>query len=243
MATEKIEKGDQVSWKWSGSRPSGEAVEVKEQGDVSVTSNRGNTITRHGKEGDPAVHIARSGNDVVKNAHELSIEKKGNGSDKKAEKGKEEPISDEQEEEKEVNETDAKTNGATTGDKHARDAKSTKNSKSKKDTDTDMKDESEEEEEEVDEDEEVDEEEDDEGDEEEKADEPAKKKQKTAGREAETIEVNVSKAKSETKRKPGLGVTITERTPHGPSFQPVEDGNGKPAEKKDKEKRKKKEEK
>jgi len=180
MATEKIEKGDQVSWKWSGSRPSGEAVEVKEQGDVSVTSNRGNTITRHGKEGDPAVHIARSGNDVVKNAHELSIEKKGNGSDKKAEKGKEEPISDEQEEEKEVNETDAKTNGATTGDKHARDAKSTKNSKSKKDTDTDMKDESEEEEEEVDEDEEVDEEEDDEGDEEEKADEPAKKKQKTA---------------------------------------------------------------
>jgi len=88
MTDIQLQKGDVASWAWSGARPEGTVAEIKEKGDVNVTSNRGNTITRHGEPGDPAVHLARSGNDVVKKAHELTVEEKGNGStpsDKKQE--------------------------------------------------------------------------------------------------------------------------------------------------------------
>jgi hypothetical protein len=41
---------------------------------LSITSNKGNTITRIGEPEDPAVHVERQGNDVAKKAHELNIE-------------------------------------------------------------------------------------------------------------------------------------------------------------------------
>jgi hypothetical protein len=44
-----------VSWTWNGSHPSGTAAEVK-AGDVTVTSHRGNDITKTGSKEDPAVH-------------------------------------------------------------------------------------------------------------------------------------------------------------------------------------------
>lgn len=84
-----VQQGDQVSWKWSGSRPSGEVAEVKEQGEVSIESHRGNTIKKSAGPGDPAVHIARSGNDVVKNASDLNVEEKANGAATNGESKKE----------------------------------------------------------------------------------------------------------------------------------------------------------
>lgn len=44
-----------VSWTWNGSHPSGTVAEVK-AGDVTVTSHRGNDITKTGTKEDPAVH-------------------------------------------------------------------------------------------------------------------------------------------------------------------------------------------
>jgi hypothetical protein len=46
-----------VSWSWNGSHPSGTATEVK-AGDVTVTSHRGNDITKTGTQSDPAVHVS-----------------------------------------------------------------------------------------------------------------------------------------------------------------------------------------
>ncbi|ORX98770.1 hypothetical protein BCR34DRAFT_495824, partial [Clohesyomyces aquaticus] len=60
-----------VSWQWSGSRPGGEVAEVKEHGELAIQSNKGNTIKKNADPEDPAVHVQRSGNDVVKRAHEL----------------------------------------------------------------------------------------------------------------------------------------------------------------------------
>ncbi|KIK38405.1 hypothetical protein CY34DRAFT_809366 [Suillus luteus UH-Slu-Lm8-n1] len=68
---ENIEKGQEVSWKWGAGNASGTVDEVVEEGKAQVTSNKGNTVTRIAKEGDPAVKISRQGNDVVKLAHEL----------------------------------------------------------------------------------------------------------------------------------------------------------------------------
>lgn len=73
-----VEAGDKVSWDWNGSKAEGQASEVKE-GEVTVTSKRSNDISKTGSASDPAVHIERSGNDVVKLASELDVEKKANG--------------------------------------------------------------------------------------------------------------------------------------------------------------------
>ncbi|KAI0029056.1 hypothetical protein K488DRAFT_89118 [Vararia minispora EC-137] len=71
--SDQLEVGQEVSWKWGATgRPSGEIAEIVEDGTAQVTSSKGNTVTRKGRGGDdPAVKIARKGNDVVKLAHEL----------------------------------------------------------------------------------------------------------------------------------------------------------------------------
>jgi len=74
-----VQEGDKVSWNWNGPHPSGAAVEVK-PGEVTVVSHRGNEIKKTGDESNPAVHIERSGNDVVKTANELHVDKKAEGS-------------------------------------------------------------------------------------------------------------------------------------------------------------------
>lgn len=66
-----------VSWHYGTANPSGTLVEKNEEGEVAVTSKRGNVITRKAKPDDPAVHVAHSGNDVVKNLSELEVEEKG----------------------------------------------------------------------------------------------------------------------------------------------------------------------
>jgi hypothetical protein len=69
---------------------------------VTVVSHRGNEITKHGDENNPAVHIERPGNDVAKKASELNVDKKagesssnGTSEEKKEESNKEESTKDE----------------------------------------------------------------------------------------------------------------------------------------------------
>ncbi|KAJ3534155.1 hypothetical protein NM688_g7178 [Phlebia brevispora] len=70
--SDKVHEGQDVSWKWGGGNASGTVSEVVEEGTAEVTSNKGNTVTRKAREGDPAVKISRKGNDCVKLAHELN---------------------------------------------------------------------------------------------------------------------------------------------------------------------------
>ncbi|KAL7423459.1 hypothetical protein Q5752_001039 [Cryptotrichosporon argae] len=69
--SDQLQKGDEVSWNWGSGQPSGKVAEIVE-GRAEVQSNRGNTIAKNGTADDPAVVIERSGNNVVKRAHELN---------------------------------------------------------------------------------------------------------------------------------------------------------------------------
>ncbi|KAF2202356.1 hypothetical protein GQ43DRAFT_439756 [Delitschia confertaspora ATCC 74209] len=113
MAETQVEVGDQVSWKWGSGNPSGEVVEVKEHGELAIQSNKGNTIKKNADPEDPAVHITREGNDVVKRAHELQTEEKAGGANGEqangeATEGKERPAEEVEktEENKEVGKKD-----------------------------------------------------------------------------------------------------------------------------------------
>ncbi|KAF4126473.1 Protein of unknown function (DUF3140) [Geosmithia morbida] len=72
---EKAEKGpkagDTVSWKWGGGNPTGKVLDVK-GGKTSITTQRGNTVSRNGKPDDPAVVLDTGKSKVVKANHELS---------------------------------------------------------------------------------------------------------------------------------------------------------------------------
>ena len=115
-----------VSWNWGSGQPSGEVAEVKEKGEIAIESNRGNTIKKNAEPDNPAVHIERSGNDVVKRASELQIDKKAEGSsngdskqeskesesiekqEKKDEEMKDAPASDEKEGQSEKSKSESK---------------------------------------------------------------------------------------------------------------------------------------
>ncbi|KZT01993.1 uncharacterized protein LAESUDRAFT_444825 [Laetiporus sulphureus 93-53] len=71
--SDKLEEGQDVSWRWGGGNPTGTVSEVVTEGKAEVVSNKGNTVSRNARGADdPAVKISRSGNDVVKLAHELN---------------------------------------------------------------------------------------------------------------------------------------------------------------------------
>ncbi|KAI0668154.1 hypothetical protein C8Q78DRAFT_980455 [Trametes maxima] len=70
--SDQLHEGQDVSWKWGGGNAEGTVSEIVEEGKAQVTSNKGNTVTRNAREGDPAVKISRKGNDVAKLAHELN---------------------------------------------------------------------------------------------------------------------------------------------------------------------------
>ncbi|KAL9602353.1 MAG: hypothetical protein Q9219_001919 [cf. Caloplaca sp. 3 TL-2023] len=70
------EVGDQVSWAYGGGRPGGEVAEKKDEGEIAIQSKRGNTIKRNAEPENPAVHVTRPGNDVVKRQSELDVEEK-----------------------------------------------------------------------------------------------------------------------------------------------------------------------
>jgi len=98
MSDKEIKEGDQVSWQWSGSRPGGTVAEVAKEGELSIETKNGNTVKKNADSDDPAVKISRSGNDVVKRAHELDVEEAGDKH--KEDKGEEKTVSKDDKEEK-----------------------------------------------------------------------------------------------------------------------------------------------
>lgn len=63
-----------VSWKWGSSgHPSGTVAEIKTHGSLEIES-KGKRVRRNADLDNPAVHVAREGNDVVKRASELTKE-------------------------------------------------------------------------------------------------------------------------------------------------------------------------
>lgn len=72
-----VKKGDKVAWNSGGGAPGGTASEVVTDGDAKMVSHRGNEVKKKGSPEDPAVHIERPGNDVVKKSSELELEEDG----------------------------------------------------------------------------------------------------------------------------------------------------------------------
>lgn len=100
-----------ASWNWNGSAPSGTVAEKKDEGEVAVQSKRGNTIKKAAKPDDPAVHLARPGNDVVKNQSELNVE------EKKADDGADDKKGEDKDEGKKEEATNGEAESAKTGEK------------------------------------------------------------------------------------------------------------------------------
>jgi len=90
MAGGEPEIGDKVSWNWGGGAPGGTVAEKKTEGEIAIQSKKGNTIKKNASKDNPAVHISRSGNDVVKRVSELNVDKKGSGGSKRKHEDQEE---------------------------------------------------------------------------------------------------------------------------------------------------------
>lgn len=146
-----------ASWNWNGSAPAGEVAEKKAEGEVAVQSKRGNTIKKSAQPNDPAIHLARPSNDVVKNQSELNVEEKASGGDangtkekddKAAEKtpeatpakakapakspGNKRKATEEPEQEKEVKKSRGRPKGAAAAPKEKKEAKEKKEKKKEK---------------------------------------------------------------------------------------------------------------
>ncbi|KAF8531058.1 hypothetical protein BDD12DRAFT_45054 [Trichophaea hybrida] len=100
MADKNIKEGDEVSWKWGGGAPSGVVKEIKTEGKLEIES-KGKLVHKNADPSNPAVHVAREGNDVVKRASELTKENsaeseksKGNKGDQGSEENKENKSND-----------------------------------------------------------------------------------------------------------------------------------------------------
>lgn len=52
-------------------------AEVVTEGQATITTQRGNEVSKNAEPNDPAIAIERSGNDVVKKAHEVDVEQPG----------------------------------------------------------------------------------------------------------------------------------------------------------------------
>jgi len=147
MADKEIKEGDEVSWQWSGGRPGGVASEVKEQGEITMETKRGNEVKKNAEPDNPAVKVDREGHDVVKKASELEVEEEGPNHKEDGEKqdDKDEQDKDEKKEEEEKKDEDKKDE-----DKNEVDGEEKKDSeepqageKRKADDDEEKKDESE----------------------------------------------------------------------------------------------------
>jgi len=147
MADKEIKEGDEVSWQWSGGRPGGVASEVKEQGEMTMETKRGNEVKKNAEPDNPAVKVDREGHDVVKKASELEVEEEGPNHKEDGEKqdDKDEQDKDEKKEEEEKKDEDKKDE-----DKNEVDGEEKKDSeepqageKRKADDDEEKKDESE----------------------------------------------------------------------------------------------------
>lgn len=66
-----IKEGDQVSWKYGGGNPEGTVAEIKTSGELAIET-KGKQVKVNASEENPAVHVARDGNDVVKRESALT---------------------------------------------------------------------------------------------------------------------------------------------------------------------------
>ncbi|KFH48374.1 hypothetical protein ACRE_008390 [Hapsidospora chrysogenum ATCC 11550] len=62
--------GDKVSWKWGRGTAEGKVVDVKDE-KTTITTKRGNKVSRHGDSEDPAVVLDTGKSKAVKATHEL----------------------------------------------------------------------------------------------------------------------------------------------------------------------------
>ncbi|KAI6859915.1 hypothetical protein KC334_g21468, partial [Hortaea werneckii] len=110
MTDKEIKEGDEVSWQWSGGRPGGVASEVKEQGEMTMETKRGNEVKKNAEPDNPAVKVDREGHDVVKKASELEVEEEGPNHKEDGEKqdDKDEQDKDGKKEEEEKKDEDKK---------------------------------------------------------------------------------------------------------------------------------------
>ncbi|KNZ77618.1 hypothetical protein J132_04985 [Termitomyces sp. J132] len=61
----------EVSWKWGASEPTGTVAEMKTEGKLEIET-KGKLVHKNADPSNPAVHVERAGNDVVKRASELT---------------------------------------------------------------------------------------------------------------------------------------------------------------------------
>ncbi|KAG6899647.1 hypothetical protein C0993_008368 [Termitomyces sp. T159_Od127] len=62
---------ESVSWKWGTSEPTGTVAEIKTEGKLEIET-KGKLVHKNADPSNPAVHVERAGNDVVKRASELT---------------------------------------------------------------------------------------------------------------------------------------------------------------------------
>lgn len=65
------DKGDTVSWNWGNGQPEGKVLDVKDE-KTTITTKRGNEVSRDGKPEDPAVVIDTGKSKAIKSNHELN---------------------------------------------------------------------------------------------------------------------------------------------------------------------------
>ncbi|KAJ0107667.1 hypothetical protein J7T55_010272 [Diaporthe amygdali] len=64
-------KGEKVSWNWGSGNPTGKVLDVKED-EATITTKRGNEVSRKGDPEDPAVILDTGKSKAIKSAHELN---------------------------------------------------------------------------------------------------------------------------------------------------------------------------
>ncbi|OHE97711.1 DNA-binding protein [Colletotrichum orchidophilum] len=64
-------KGDTVSWNWGNGQPEGKVLDVKGE-KTTITTKRGNEVSREGNPEDPAVVLDTGKSKAIKSAHELN---------------------------------------------------------------------------------------------------------------------------------------------------------------------------
>ncbi|EGX94389.1 DNA-binding protein [Cordyceps militaris CM01] len=63
--------GETVSWNWGNGQPKGKVLDVKEE-KATITTKRGNKVSREGDSDDPAVILDTGKSKAIKSAHELN---------------------------------------------------------------------------------------------------------------------------------------------------------------------------
>ena len=137
-----VKEGDKAHAQWGGGNVGGKVVERKDDGELEIDT-AGKKVSKKGEPGNAAVHLKRSGNDVVKKESELTKdadggkEKKSDGKsdgekEKKADKADKDDKADKAEKKDEKkDEKKSDSDNKKNGDKKTGDGKSEKTTEKK----------------------------------------------------------------------------------------------------------------